>query len=400
MEIFKQIDANGNGEISQIEFIQALRRDSALANRLGLPNEIRQEDESRKVFAFKYADIDKDQNKALSLGEFLAYYHGDSSLVGLHPPDLNGSAMKMHHDMSELVRSECQTLQDLKMHHEMDIARGTCSRIENEPFNRPPDVGVGIAVMAAPDGAYRVSGLVSGAAMESGQVAIGDVLHSVDGINVRFKSEQTVIGLVKGPPGSRVVLSFLLPEAQPDDLNKSVKEFNHWRPVVLTRAAVPLGDRIPPSMEEEKNLSPLPRVVVSKDRLMVRSAAPVLPAVGGEKDLPHPHGEPLGLTLYLDDDFEKVAGNEADRDALCSNIELDISTSLQTSHSRIKVVDLLPGSVLADVHIYPAERPDQPSAERLAAEISIMTIDPQVKHIFSICSSFFELQDKSGNFTR
>jgi hypothetical protein len=274
------------------------------------------------------------------------------------------------------------------MNHEMDIARGSCSRIEDEPFNRPPDVGVGIAVMAAPDGAYRVSGLVSGAAMASGQVAIGDVLHSVDGINVRFKSEQTVIGLVKGPPGSRVVLSFLLPEAQPDDLNKSVKEFNHWRPVVLTRAAVPLGDRTPPSMEEEKNLSPLPklsplpRVVVSKDRLMVRSAAPVLPAVGGEKDLPHPHGEPLGLTLYLDDDFEKVAGNEADRDALCSNIELDISASLQTSHSRIKVVDLLPGSVLADVHIYPAVLPDQPSAERLAAEVSIMTIDPQVKHYF------------------
>jgi hypothetical protein len=115
---------------------------------------------------------------------------------------------------------------------------------------------------------------------------------------------------------------------------------------------------------------------------MVRSGAPVLPAVGAEKDLPHPHGEPLGLTLYFDDDFEKVAGNEADRDALCSNIELDISTSLQTSHSRIKVVDLLPGSVLADVHIYPAVLPDQPSAERLAAEVSIMTIDPQVKHDF------------------
>jgi C-terminal processing protease CtpA/Prc len=79
VEIFKQIDANRNGEISQIEFIQALRRDSALANRLGLPNEIRQEDESRKLFAFKYADIDKDQNKALSLGEFLAYYHKDEN---------------------------------------------------------------------------------------------------------------------------------------------------------------------------------------------------------------------------------------------------------------------------------------------------------------------------------
>ena len=75
MEIFKQIDANGNGEISQIEFIQALRRDSALANRLGLPNEIRQEDESRKLFALTHADIDKDRTKSFSLEEFPAYYH-------------------------------------------------------------------------------------------------------------------------------------------------------------------------------------------------------------------------------------------------------------------------------------------------------------------------------------
>jgi hypothetical protein len=74
VEIFKQMDANGNGEISQIEFIKALRRDSALANRLGLPSEIRQEDESRKLFALKYADMDKDQNKAISFEEFLAYY--------------------------------------------------------------------------------------------------------------------------------------------------------------------------------------------------------------------------------------------------------------------------------------------------------------------------------------
>jgi hypothetical protein len=76
-EIFEQIDANGNGEISQIEFIKALRKDSAIAKRLGLPNEIRQEDESRKLFALKYADLDKDHNKAISLGEFLAYYSTD-----------------------------------------------------------------------------------------------------------------------------------------------------------------------------------------------------------------------------------------------------------------------------------------------------------------------------------
>ena len=37
MEIFPQIDANGNGKSSQIKFIKALRQDQALAKRLRLP---------------------------------------------------------------------------------------------------------------------------------------------------------------------------------------------------------------------------------------------------------------------------------------------------------------------------------------------------------------------------
>jgi len=78
VEIFPQIDANSNGEISQIEIVKALNKDSALAKRLGLPNDIRQEDESRKLFALKYADIDKDQNKGKKMsGDFAAYYQKD-----------------------------------------------------------------------------------------------------------------------------------------------------------------------------------------------------------------------------------------------------------------------------------------------------------------------------------
>ena len=76
MEIFKQIDANGNGEISQIEFIKALRQDQALAKRLRLPNHIRQEHESRKLFALNYADIDKDQDNVISLPELVATNSG------------------------------------------------------------------------------------------------------------------------------------------------------------------------------------------------------------------------------------------------------------------------------------------------------------------------------------
>jgi len=80
VEIFNQIDVNCNGEISQIEFIKALQEDSALAKRLGLPNEIRQEDESRKLFALKYAGADQDQSKAISLGEFLKHFQMDDTV--------------------------------------------------------------------------------------------------------------------------------------------------------------------------------------------------------------------------------------------------------------------------------------------------------------------------------
>jgi hypothetical protein len=49
MKIFREIDADGNGEISQIEYIKALRKNPDLALRLCLPSQIRQEEESRAL---------------------------------------------------------------------------------------------------------------------------------------------------------------------------------------------------------------------------------------------------------------------------------------------------------------------------------------------------------------
>jgi hypothetical protein len=40
--VFRQIDINADGFISQIEFIKALRRDAALAHKLGLPRNAKQ----------------------------------------------------------------------------------------------------------------------------------------------------------------------------------------------------------------------------------------------------------------------------------------------------------------------------------------------------------------------
>ena len=75
VEIFQQIDANGNGKSSQIACIKALRQDQALAKQLRLPNNILQEHENHKLFARNYADIDKDQDYVIWLPEIVAYYH-------------------------------------------------------------------------------------------------------------------------------------------------------------------------------------------------------------------------------------------------------------------------------------------------------------------------------------
>ena len=73
-EMFRQIDENGDGQISQIEFIRALRRDSALALKLGLPHVIHQEDESRRLFESTFHELDADNSKTISLSEWLRFY--------------------------------------------------------------------------------------------------------------------------------------------------------------------------------------------------------------------------------------------------------------------------------------------------------------------------------------
>ena len=259
----------------------------------------------------------------------------------------------------------------------------TRSRIEQALSDVRPaatSVGVGLIVKPSHDGAYRVSGLVSnGAAEVSGQIAIGDVLHSIDGINVCFKSDDLVRSLVQGPPESRVVLSLLLPSAQPADLKRSVDEFDHWRPVVLVRAANPSGHKTPAVAENvEEDYGPHVAVERTSNAALARSPAPPIASPSGEQHSPERHQEPIGLTLYLNEDFNTIAGSDLSRQAFASDLSADLCNALQTHHSRIQVVDLLPGSVLADVHIFPSTvANDNRSPERLAAEIAVQVVDPQ-----------------------
>lgn len=78
-------------QISQIEFIKALRNDRALAEKLNLPHTIQQEDESRRLFQLRFHEIDTDGSKTITLEEWLCYYCPPPSGDGTDPPANWGS---------------------------------------------------------------------------------------------------------------------------------------------------------------------------------------------------------------------------------------------------------------------------------------------------------------------
>ena len=316
-----------------------------------------------------------------STGFFL---QGPSAQLSLRPlaPRWSNSAVQ-DHEVEDSNRSTWDLRGSTSSNPDLDgRLRDAKTRIEealaniildNMPAGNVPNVGVGLSVKAAADGAYRVSGLVSGGAADaSGQIAAGDVLHSVDGINVCFKSHDVVKKMVQGPLGSRVLLSFLSPEALPGDLDKSVNEFDHWRPVILERCSNPSGYETPKlDVSQDCTQEQIPVVELKRDAF--RLAPPHAPV-----DVKRRQEETIGLTLYLDEDFNTLGRTEADRQAVCFDLALDLSTSLGAHPSRIEVVDLLPGSMLADVHVHPGTSlADLRGPERLAAEIAVMVVDPQ-----------------------
>ena len=109
-EIFQQIDGNSDGRISQIEFIRALRRDSMLALKLGLPHEIHQEDESRRLFELTFHELDGDNSKTISLSEWLRFYcpgHTAGTDSGSLPTDVSDGDLEYQ---VEMEWSGCGTL--------------------------------------------------------------------------------------------------------------------------------------------------------------------------------------------------------------------------------------------------------------------------------------------------
>lgn len=92
---FSLIDKNGDGFLSRIEVIKAVRGSQSVRDLLGLGPVVRQEDGTRDQFEAIFQRLDADEDKAVSFDEFLAAFRGEAPLP---PPPLPGLA-----DNAELI---------------------------------------------------------------------------------------------------------------------------------------------------------------------------------------------------------------------------------------------------------------------------------------------------------
>jgi len=87
-EIFKALDRNNDGRISHAEFITGLKRNPSIAERLGLPAHIQQEDGTRDTYQLFFGKIDLDDSKSLEFSELCRFYgvqRLDGSVVERQP---------------------------------------------------------------------------------------------------------------------------------------------------------------------------------------------------------------------------------------------------------------------------------------------------------------------------
>ena len=80
--LFRAIDKNGDGMVTRIELLLALRKDRGLADRLALPQHVRQEGSTRAMFERVFAEIDADGSETVTLAEFTAYFEREGVTDG------------------------------------------------------------------------------------------------------------------------------------------------------------------------------------------------------------------------------------------------------------------------------------------------------------------------------
>jgi hypothetical protein len=99
------------------------------------------------------------------------------------------------------------------------IRRAVLIRAANQgkPVKNGEDVGVGISFQATRNSNHIVVVSVApgSSAEASGQVFVGDIIHRINDISVQGKRIPAVVSMIKGPPGTSVVMELQSSDAQP-----------------------------------------------------------------------------------------------------------------------------------------------------------------------------------------
>jgi len=101
-EIFAALDHNGDGSISQAEFIRGLKQHPWAASKLGMPSHIRQEDGTRTSYQLAFGTMDSDESKTIRFDELLVYC-GHRRKGQSASPSSHGMHQQMHNAPGQMI---------------------------------------------------------------------------------------------------------------------------------------------------------------------------------------------------------------------------------------------------------------------------------------------------------
>jgi hypothetical protein len=145
--LFRAIDKNGDGTVTRIELLLALRRDPGLADRLELPQHVRQEGSTRAMFERVFAEIDADGSDTLTLDEFCAHFERSPAGAGVGgapalPLPVAGAAAVAHGSPMLLVEDVKDTAPAVAPASSAEVAFPASSALSASPSALEP-AGIG-----------------------------------------------------------------------------------------------------------------------------------------------------------------------------------------------------------------------------------------------------------------
>mmetsp|Transcript_44194 Transcript_44194/g.104020 ORF Transcript_44194/g.104020 Transcript_44194/m.104020 type:complete len:173 (+) Transcript_44194:63-581(+) len=116
VNIFRILDLNGDGVITQTECIEGLRKNPMIAMKLGMPSVMHEDDGSLNTFEEVFNEIDVDHSKTIELAELLVHY-GHTSATTAKSLD---AVMRMCHYTEEVTGAVVKKLENVDPYQSED----------------------------------------------------------------------------------------------------------------------------------------------------------------------------------------------------------------------------------------------------------------------------------------